>query len=172
MEIKGNGCNGNCCEKFNLCVSIEEIDEMILKISKQEDFIDKELEIENLTYIKDMLIPLGEVEICPQTEVSIKSEEFSLLDNRSKQFWKLKDNKVVTKIYTCKHFNKETRLCNNYESRPSLCRKFGENCSYKGCGFKEMYWSKIYEDIDKFRELNSNTQNLLENKTFTNKEEI
>ena len=39
--------------------------------------------------------------------------------------------------YSCKHWNRETRNCMDYENRPSMCRRFpyGTPCPYiaKGC---------------------------------------
>jgi Fe-S-cluster containining protein len=35
-------------------------------------------------------------------------------------------------IYTCKHFNMETRLCTNYPNRPDMCKDYPYNkvCYY------------------------------------------
>lgn len=40
-----------------------------------------------------------------------------------------------TTAYTCKHFDKETRRCLIYETRPKMCRDYGvvNVCDYKGC---------------------------------------
>jgi Fe-S-cluster containining protein len=37
-------------------------------------------------------------------------------------------------LYMCKHWDEETRLCNDYENRPPMCRTFpyGKPCRY-GC---------------------------------------
>lgn len=37
--------------------------------------------------------------------------------------------------YTCKHFNKSTGNCMNYENRPGMCRDYPNTgtCKYKGC---------------------------------------
>lgn len=38
-------------------------------------------------------------------------------------------------MYTCKHFNKQTRLCMNYDNRPNVCRNHpsGQPCYSDGC---------------------------------------
>lgn len=37
--------------------------------------------------------------------------------------------------YTCKHFDKTSGNCMNYENRPDMCRVYpnGYDCRYKGC---------------------------------------
>lgn len=39
-------------------------------------------------------------------------------------------------LFTCKHWNEETRLCGDYENRPKMCADYpyGRACE-RGCGF-------------------------------------
>lgn len=42
----------------------------------------------------------------------------------------------LTYLWTCKHFDKETRLCKIYEMRPRMCRNHppkGKQCDYGEC---------------------------------------
>lgn len=41
----------------------------------------------------------------------------------------------ISKIFNCKYFNKETRLCVNYENRPVVCKQHptSKPCSKEGC---------------------------------------
>jgi len=37
-------------------------------------------------------------------------------------------------VYECSNFNKESKLCNDYENRPQICRDFGvKECWQEGC---------------------------------------
>lgn len=38
--------------------------------------------------------------------------------------------------YTCKHFNRETRLCTIYETRPAMCRNYNTK-PWNSCGLKK-----------------------------------
>lgn len=41
--------------------------------------------------------------------------------------------------YTCKHFDRETGNCMNYENRPRMCSDYpyGGKCTYRGCTLQE-----------------------------------
>jgi len=52
-----------------------------------------------------------------------------------------KDGVYHKRLFTCKHFNKEQRICGNYENRPHMCKNFGVGCAYAGCGFDKLYQS-------------------------------
>lgn len=161
-----NGCNGSCCEKFTLPVTINDLHKMKAEYNRQviaegegfyyetqrivcdngynryptgEDQIDKLLK---------MLIPLGVTNIDPQSEKDIASHrEFipmkhdaqMILDKtRGHNFISPEDpTKILTNIFTCKHFDTVQRICTNYENRPDICKQFGEECYYRGCGFVE-----------------------------------
>jgi len=36
--------------------------------------------------------------------------------------------------FTCKHFDRETRLCKAYDKRPKMCRDYPEGKCKHGCG--------------------------------------
>jgi len=42
-------------------------------------------------------------------------------------------------LYTCRHWDTDTRLCSVYDQRPSLCADFpyGESCHHKGCDYRK-----------------------------------
>jgi Fe-S-cluster containining protein len=93
----------------------------------------------------DMLIPLGETEICPQEQKPFSELYSGVIDGyHSLEYFKsftnnhfnvTEDKNITAFIYTCKYFDKENHICTNYENRPELCKSFGNNCKYKGCGF-------------------------------------
>ncbi len=78
-------------------------------------------------YIANMLIPLTLDQARERAErfgITVPSYEF--LGNR----WK-KD----TPLYTCKHWNEETRLCSAYDSRPTMCAKYPYEGICEHCGW-------------------------------------
>lgn len=38
-------------------------------------------------------------------------------------------------VFTCRHFDRETRNCMIYETRPEVCRTYpnGRSCTFEGC---------------------------------------
>ena len=41
-----------------------------------------------------------------------------------------------TELWTCKHFDRESRRCGNYDGRPDMCRKYpSAACEYKDCSW-------------------------------------
>ena len=51
-------------------------------------------------------------------------------------------------LFTCKHWDEETRLCGDYENRPAMCRDYpyGRTCD-RGCGYQvEKLEGKAAED--------------------------
>jgi len=38
-------------------------------------------------------------------------------------------------VYTCKYWNKNTKLCTIYDQRPEMCRTYpdGDECGWEGC---------------------------------------
>lgn len=184
-EIVTNGCSGGCCECFTLPLSIEDIDKMLdaykhnesigydaekrysyselqekypTRIERIERYNGLDIGLppkEELLKLKDMLIPLGETEICPQEKINWseyhkKDVEAKLSDINAHNFrghYKVSiDNlKITAKIFTCKHFNTINRICGNYENRPQLCKDFGSNCKYENCTCSQ----KIAEEREK-----------------------
>lgn len=54
--------------------------------------------------------------------------------------------------YTCKHFDKETRLCKIYETRPSMCRTYNTS-AVSSCGLKSCKAPKPPEIIESAEKL-------------------
>lgn len=158
-QIVTNGCSGSCCERFSLPFSLKELqDSSKAQHAGEFVFIDRNgkeqhtVDHANIDYIIDMLIPL---------EYSNMSAE-----HKGKSLRKLleelnpgvviepdivisggdiDENGEVWKYYfTCRHFDKEKRICGAYETRPSMCRIFGRHCKYEGCGFQSTL-SKLEE---------------------------
>lgn len=155
-NIVKNGCSGGCCECFTLPLSFEDIlaakNELefrelnptkefkpIVKFNQSIHYPVKQNDYDKLL---DMLIPLGLSEIDPQTNENLTEkylnnksfiEDYVL--NRVKDGNLIKDGKVKVHTYTCKYFDKENKICTNYENRPNICKNFGQQCSYKGCNY-------------------------------------
>lgn len=151
-KIVQNGCSGNCCDKFTFPYSISDLDKMIAANEKGEKtFVDDKglslrvnTDVEQLKKIREMLIPLGETDICPQLQKTFLQIHLDLgwqpssiiQDNLSKHI--VRDGKVYALIFTCKHFDTVNRICSNYENRPNMCKTFpnnGEPCRYQGCKY-------------------------------------
>lgn len=171
-EIVTNGCSGGCCECFTLPLSIEDIDKMLdaythnesigYDVEKHYRWEDRDkfpdrierikryngLEIglppkKELLKLKDMLIPLGETDICPQEKTSWTEKYQKDIESKLCEIntYKLSghynitfDNfKITAKIFTCKHFDTVNKICGNYENRPQLCKDFGKHCKYENC---------------------------------------
>ena len=114
MKKAENGCIGGCCEEFPINNSKSNNgftpDDMRKHIMKNRG-----TQIEKETnQIGRMIIALGYRR-------------------------RLEDNKLLY-MWTCVNFDKESRLCKIYESRPYMCRKYPEDhsCGYSGCNFKEV----------------------------------
>ena len=64
------------------------------------------------------------------------------------------DSKSHTFIFTCTHFDPETKRCDSYESRPGLCRDYPRNLLdaanpdlFPECGFRA-----VHKNAERFRE--------------------
>ena len=166
-----NGCSGACCEKFTLPITINDLHAMKASYNQQRLLIaanpaytDRaeavvledgrhmfpELE-DDVDKLLDMLIPLGITSSDPQDckdigeqlryNPEIHSDE--LVRNHSRGHVLVMDGKLISRIFTCKHFDAVNRICLNYENRPRLCQNFGDKCRYVGCGYPE----KIIKNI-------------------------
>lgn len=73
-------------------------------------------------YILDMVIPLTRAEAVARYE--------------RLGYGELKDYGDDYYLFTCRHWDEETRLCTAYESRPSMCSRYpyGSECE-RGCGY-------------------------------------
>ncbi len=141
-----NKCNGNCCRNFTFRFNMEELKSIV--DSYELDFgnrtytrwdgkiIPHNFDKEEVTKIYNMLIPLGISDIDPKTGMSFIDRSLSLGETQlikdwNKEEWKVKhyekqgfiiqEDKLFYNTYTCKHFNTETNLCNDYENRPNMC---------------------------------------------------
>ena len=146
-----NGCSGKCCENFTMPYSIDELKEAIKQIKEQGYYVNrlgnkkyhKVVELEN---VLDMVIPLGLTNIDPQTGMDFAERHQKLwnvsIDSMtiaSREHFIREGNTLKANTYTCRHFNKEKRICNNYENRPQMCRHFGQDCHYSGCNYKTKF---------------------------------
>lgn len=114
-------CTGQCCEAFTIQgKTLQEVKEKYEEALKNNSN-DKQY-IKDLFRIQDMLIDLGKHLTHPiHPEIKIKTQE------------------PVT-FFTCKYFNKETRLCTDYDNRPKMCKDYpfynnDGKCEYPGCTF-------------------------------------
>lgn len=164
-----NGCSGNCCRKFTLSVTIKDLQFLRDVRLSGEPFTSNVLEsghinyalplLEELEKLIDMLIPLGTTNIDPQSMQDIAtlkgfekdkhSKEYVLQHSNGFQYVDPDDeNRLISKIYTCKYFDTVNSICTNYENRPQLCRQFGDTCRYKNCTYVE----KIEDEREAFLE--------------------
>ena len=122
MNKAPNGCNGTCCERFVLPFSFEEFQKSyeLCKATGKKRW-------GQIDIIGPMLIPLDDR----------KPVDWNPADN--KKFGKREDGTPMTHFhYTCKHFDKETRLCGIHETKPKMCSdyNYGNSCNYENCNFK------------------------------------
>ncbi len=107
-----SGCTGRCCEAFTFWPSAAEGWDAWLARARSTPMLSEpaagRTAREEVLYVADMLIPLGEMAI-PE-----------LPDEKPQRF-------------TCKHFDTETRRCREYELRPVMCRDHGN--AENRCGF-------------------------------------
>ena len=164
-----NGCSGGCCEKFTLPVTMNDLHAMKAEYNKITEQFGTLSDIgpagitaedgrlirccpeEELDKLIAMLIPLGTTEIDPQVgenlaisyEYDPEKHSPELVRDHTRGHLQVVDGKVVTKIFTCRHFDTVNKVCTNYENRPVLCQDFGKKCKYAGCGYAE----KIIKNI-------------------------
>jgi Fe-S-cluster containining protein len=104
-------CPGHCCVAFYLPTSHDRVEEM------REGMRDGGV-------IAEMVIPLS------LSEANERLERFG----SDREYGPESEGHV----YTCRHFDDETRLCTIYEQRPEMCRDFpyaeDGGCEY-GCGY-------------------------------------
>lgn len=123
-------CTGHCCRSFNISISQETLDKMRAARSEGRSVsVDFKSQYQgDLDKVADMLIPLGNFVVTPG------GDRFRWSDDGDSQW------------YTCKHHNRETGDCMNYENRPQLCREhpYGRRCNYVDCTRIEV-GREIYE---------------------------
>lgn len=177
IEKKTNGCNGSCCENFSFPFSKDQLKMMIDNYESEVPLEIKPKRLilpsatghtkEELQFIHDMVILIEETDFDAQTNTKIQISQDGWRWNKSEirlnysveedEYENLISVKALT--YTCKHYDKETTLCTQYENRPPVCRNFGACCEYKGCGFKDkkrlqdLAWSEEYnKEVEKMKE--------------------
>lgn len=140
-------CTGHCCETFFLRFSSDKI-EKIKKVELNgfdhiEEIYDHEtneysykgsksgfiatelLQVANMVIPKDMT--LEEIDALYTFNEIVSNQD---LLNTVK--------KLEGRFYTCKNFNKETKDCNIYESRPKMCSSFPNECLPEGkCNYRK-----------------------------------
>jgi Fe-S-cluster containining protein len=104
-------CPGHCCVAFYLPTPHDRVAEMA------DEMKDGEM-------IADMVIPLT------LSEANERLERFGA----GREYEPASEGHV----YTCRHFDDETRLCTIYEQRPEMCRDYpyaqAGGCEYE-CGY-------------------------------------
>jgi Fe-S-cluster containining protein len=104
-------CPGHCCVAFYLPTPHDRVEDM------REGMRDGEV-------ISEMVIPLSVSEANERLERFGSDREYA--------------PDAEGYVYTCRHFDDETRLCTIYEQRPEMCRDYpyGHNggCEYE-CGY-------------------------------------
>ena len=117
-----NRCTGHCCENFTLPYTPMELKHRAKRLKVGDKYFH-----EDHTQVAEMVIFLGTYA--------------SGTDRRGRK--KIKGTKLYygksIHHYTCKHYNRETRNCMNYENRPAMCRNYpdGHKCNYRGCTLKQ-----------------------------------
>lgn len=150
-----NGCSGACCEAVYFPYTIDQLRRMGIahregkKMWTNADGVERKIKHDDIAThdaIADMLIPLGWWAIDPETgkawlqkwleDGRSESEHIDYI-NGSPAF-RFNEGHAEGYIVTCKHFDKEKRICNNYENRPGLCKRFGPACRYAGCNYAKI----------------------------------
>ena len=110
-------CTGHCCRRFYLPLSPTQIkgEAALVRLGGRSRFNPTEI-----AKIADMVI------LVDQTPKPNNDSEYNRYHDDS-----------VGYFYTCKHHNKDTGDCMNYENRPNLCRDYpyGGSCAFKGCTY-------------------------------------
>jgi len=123
-----SNCTGHCCESFCTQFSPKEWSRYRSAIVRGKKTFSlesgKKMTVgsgankRDIVYIAEMLIP-------------IKSDKRRRNDNERGLNYR--------HIYTCKHFDTDTRKCTAYESRPKMCSGYPENtgheCKISGCTY-------------------------------------
>lgn len=113
-------CDGRCCAVFPLSWGVMGEDGIAT-------WLDEGHTTEERAFIADMLIPLNKIEATQRWADMGYTEPLALLED-DRPLW------------TCRHWNTETRLCDAYEQRPKhLCADFpyGDACHHKSCNYRQ-----------------------------------
>lgn len=121
LKIVVNGCSGMCCAAFYFPYTPEEL-------RRKEADPNRPNTVDG-PQIAEMLIPLTNREATERLRAFGSDNVYE-------------DEATEGKIYTCKNFDEENRLCTIYESRPEMCAgyPYGRPCQFaegpQGCGIK------------------------------------
>jgi Fe-S-cluster containining protein len=107
-------CTGACCAAFWLPYTPEDLRKRAAEAKEGSE----------LPYIADMVIPLS------ARKANARVRQYGLK-------WPKVDSDEADQVFTCRHWDEETRRCQAYEARPQMCRDYpyAEEC--KHCGFRE-----------------------------------
>lgn len=156
MDNEIKRCTGHCCEMFFLPFTPRQLKKLKkLKRKKRmhpylkgNHVINSRHNYEDMDTIMNMVIPIS-----PSREKLNSHIGESASKNGN---W-----------YTCKNFDKETRNCKIYNTRPRMCRDFPygilseidkTKCYYKSCHGCQNEDSSNYNSIDEY--VNSSNQNV------------
>lgn len=108
-------CQGDCCVAFKVPFTLQELAE-----GNVEDN-----DVEEAMVMAEMLEPL--------TVDEANQRQKSLVVGNPTNFTDADEDR----LFMCKKWDEETRLCTDYENRPDMCRDFpyGKSCRY-GCSCK------------------------------------
>jgi Fe-S-cluster containining protein len=113
------GCSGKCCAVFNFPSSPEQLRE---RVEKGTDGPDD-------AFLADMLVGLT----AEEAQERALRFEVSLPEGYTLGSWA-----AAAPLYTCRHWDEESRLCKVYDERPKMCRDYPYigRCQHDcGCDF-------------------------------------
>lgn len=127
-------CTGACCVRFPLPLSPG-------KLKKEADYAkenDGMGHFQDIIQVQDMVIPLG------KSENAYKEMGAPPSGTYQDEWWD----------YTCKHFDKENRICRIYETRPRMCQNHGSAypCGNVDCEWKDAKQEPELEKLEKAKE--------------------
>jgi Fe-S-cluster containining protein len=105
MPEKTNACTGSCCAVFTYSVGIPEL-------QRRADMHGDE----SAAFLVDMLIELS------PDEAMARMDQFGVTGPR--EDFDLRSFVDSSRVYKCRHWDEETRLCKVYEDRPLMCREY------------------------------------------------
>ena len=151
-----NGCSGKCCENFSFPYTLDELSNMYIAykegkthwINRHGDIgnFSSDQDMQEMPYILDMLISLGFSEINDigesynstwEGDEEITRTELKKRKPNGANRYTIENGVLKVQHFTCKHFDKEKRICTAYEKRPGFCKRYGEFCAHKCCNFND-----------------------------------
>lgn len=155
QKVVSNGCSGACCESFTFAYYPEDLRLMDAAFQKGEEYFTDTLgnkrsvfsSVHNSTLmVADMLIPLGHTEINPNGNKPVLE---TVIEQKHRDEWVVEvDGKPQLRLFTCKHYDREKKVCGNYENRPALCKHFGTGCQYAGCTYDKLMQEMLQKQFN------------------------